>query len=91
MARCYSTTQRNIIAFLAEEFDPTEPTRWHHLRDITSALGPATNVEFDSVRRAIPRLAEEQLIELQVVQMPQWGTGRTQSYVRLMAAVPIAS
>ncbi len=88
MSRCYSITQRNVMAFLEASFDPAEPERWHHLRDITAALGPATNVEFESVRRAMPRLSDDGLIELRTVPMPNWGVGRSQTYARLRVAAP---
>ncbi len=91
MSRCYSVTQRNVLGYLKGQVDADEPGHWYHLRDITSALGPATNVEFESVRRAIPRLAEEDLIEVRVEEMPQWGAGRTQTYVRLTAPAGVWS
>lgn len=91
MSRCYSVTQRSIMTYLRDQSDLVDPVQWHHVRDITSALGPATNVEFESVRRAIPRLAEEQLIEVRVVPMPQWGAGRTQTYVRLLMPMAVSS
>lgn len=89
MSRCYSVTQRSILAYLKQRDDAVDSGQWHHIRDVTSALGPATNVEFESVRRAIPRLAEEQLIDIRVDLMPQWGAGRSQTYIRL--AVPMAA
>ncbi len=83
MSRCYSVTQRSILGYLQQELTSPEGCQWHHVRDVTSALGPATNVEFQSVQRAIPRLADEGLIDVRVVPMPQWGIGRSQTYVRL--------
>ncbi len=91
MSRCYSITQRNVMAHLESVFDHEQPERWHHLRDITAALGPATNVEFESVRRAMPRLSDDGLVELRTVPMPQWGVGRSQTYARLRVRVPVGS
>jgi len=79
------------LAYLQAQQDLPDADKWHHLRDITSALGPATNVEFESVRRAIPRLAEERLVEVRVDEMSQWGVGRTQTYVRLLSPVSVRS
>jgi hypothetical protein len=79
------------MAYLHAQQDVPDADEWHHLRDITSALGPATNVEFESVRRAIPRLAEELLVEVRVDEMTQWGVGRTQTYVRLLSPASVGS
>ncbi|MEP6852773.1 MAG: hypothetical protein ABJA87_08975 [bacterium] len=79
------------MAYLEGQFDSSDPERWHHLRDVTAALGPATNVEFESVRRAMPRLSEDGLIELRTVDMPQWGAGRSQTYARLRVSVSVGS